>query len=143
VGCAEGLDVELAPAITSTTGGYPLLIEAAILHLKQGGEITDLPRHQQLAARTRVSWNALTPGAAAVGRKLAVLRDPLPEGELRQLAGIDDIGEWATVVQELQRARILSVIVNGQPWFHRERREFALRSLSRDSGDNREASMAG
>jgi hypothetical protein len=123
---AEGLAVDLAPAITSTTGGYPLLIEAAIVHLKQGGDMTDLPRHQQLAARTRVSWNALTPGAAAVGRKLAVLRDPLPEGELRQLAGIDDVGEWATVVQELQRARIFSVIVNRQPWFHRERREFVL-----------------
>jgi hypothetical protein len=123
---AEGLPSTEAPRIRQATGGYPLLVEVVIPHLKDGGALEDIPRHRQLAARTRASWNMLSSEAAAVARKLAVLHDPLPEAELRQLAEVHDLGTWATVVSELRQARIFSVEVNGQAWFHGERRAFVL-----------------
>jgi hypothetical protein len=123
---AEGLASELSPALARQTGGYPLLVEATITHLKAGGELGNMPRHEQLAIRTRASWNTLSSSASSAARKLAVLPDPLPESELRGLCGISDLGDWAAVVSELRAARIFSVEVNGQPWFHSERRAFVL-----------------
>lgn len=123
---ADGLADSIAAPLVRQTAGYPLLVEAAIVHLKAGGELIEMPRNQQLAARTRASWQELSPPAAAVARKLAVLADPLPDDDLRRLAGVTDMGAWATVIAELRDARILSVDVNGQPWFHAERRALVL-----------------
>jgi hypothetical protein len=123
---AEGLPSEIAVAVLAQTDGYPLLIDAAMAALRRGEQLGDIPRNEQLAARTRHSWESLSPDAAAVARSLAVLRDPLPEADLRQLTGIDDIGRWATIVSELQHARIFTGDIDGQPWFHEERRRFIL-----------------
>jgi hypothetical protein len=139
---ARQLDSSLAGRLTRQTGGYPLLVEAAVEHLKNGGELEEVPRHEQLAARTRASWQHLSPAAAATARKLSVLPDPLAEAELRELAGIRDVGDWATVVAELSDARIFSVVVNGRPWFHNERRAFVLSECLTDSQRDEVASAA-
>jgi hypothetical protein len=56
----------------------------------------------------------------------------LPEDDLRALAGIPDVGHWATVVAELEAARIFTTNVDGQAWFHNERRQFVLRECLSD-----------
>jgi hypothetical protein len=138
----EGVDEGDRARLIEQTAAYPLLLEAAVAHLRAGGTITDIPRHQQLAARTRTSWVALAPGAAAVARSVAVLPDPLREEDMRRIAGVSTVGEWATVIDELCQARIFSVEVNGQPWFHAERRAFVLRECLTDEQRDEAASTA-
>jgi hypothetical protein len=141
---AASLDPNLAGPVTQQSGGYPLLVETAIAHLKGGGELTEVPRHEQLMRRTQVSWQRLSPEARAVARKLAVLPDPLPEHELRELVGVTDVGQWATVIEELRESRIFSVTVNGQTWFHAERRRFVLSDcLTAEQRDEAATAAAG
>lgn len=139
---AEDLAWETADQLTTQTGGYPLLVEAAVAHLSRGGQLGDMPRHQQLAQRTRASFDQLSSRAAATARSLAVLADPLADDEMRQLAGITGVGEWATVTAELEDARIFSVEVNGRPWFHAERRAFILNECLSEQQRDEAASAA-
>jgi hypothetical protein len=124
---AEGLSDSLAGDLTRQTGGYPLLIEARSPHLQAGGALEDMPRHEQLATRTRASWQELSPLAASVARKAG--RSPRIRFPRRSSATRRRHGRWnmATITDELRRARILSADVDGQPWFHAERRAFVLR----------------
>jgi hypothetical protein len=139
---SEGVEGSLAAALLRQTDGYPLLLEGAIKHLASGGDLIDLPRNQQLAVRTRASWQGLSTPSATVARRLSVLPDPLPEPDLRQLAEIPDVGTWATVLEELQHSRVFSTNVNGQPWFHHERREFVLKECLSETQRDEAASAA-
>jgi len=123
---SEGVAERDHVRLMEQTAGYPLFLETAVAYVRAGGAITDIPRDQQIAARTRPSWNALSPRAKSVARSLSVLHYPLEETNLRRLARVEGVGDWATVVEELQLSRIFSVEVNGQPWFHAQRRAFVL-----------------
>ena len=122
----EGLAVGLAPAVIDDTDGYPLLIEAAIQTLKQGGSLSDHPSHEQFARSTRAAWDSLSAESAAVARRLCVLRTPPTQEVVRQIARIDDAGAWATVVAELRDSQIFTTVKNGRLWFHGDRRRLVL-----------------
>jgi hypothetical protein len=123
-----GVDLEIARAMRST-GGYPLHMGDLIRDLERGGTVSDAPLNEQVARRTESSWNALSAGARAVARRLCVLSDPLPRPRLQALVGLDAAVFGATV-EELVRARIFPSRVDGEPWFHEQRRAFVRRRLT-------------
>lgn len=113
------------------TGGYPLLIQSVIADVRAGGDIESAPLHRRFAAQTLLSWNALDPAARACARALAVLAEPLPESDCAQLCEMS-LAEYADLVERLSRAFIMATVVNGQPWFHEQRRVFVLARLRAD-----------
>lgn len=124
---AAGLEVDPRAAIKAT-GGYPLHLGDLVHDLEQGGRIDDLPQNEQVARRSEAAWNALSPSARTVARKLCVLDDPLPFARLVGLADLDVAG-FADAVDELARGRIFPVEVEGHPWFHEQRRAFVRHKL--------------
>jgi hypothetical protein len=140
---AEELGEVDASLVERATGGYPLHIDDLVRHLKQGGSIMEAPLNAQIAQRTEMAWRALPHEVATTARVLCVLPDPLPEERLLKLTGMSE-PEYGHVVQQLEWARFFPVRVNGQPWFHEQRREFVLRQLSdgeRDGACTRAAAV--
>lgn len=131
---AEGFAEIDVGDIQRATGGYPLHIGDLIRHLKQGGSMSDAPLNEQIVHRTETAWRALQDRAATAARVLCVLPDPLPEERLLELTGLDR-AEYGQVVQQLEWARFFPIRVNGEPWFHEQRREFVLRQLANDERD--------
>ena len=125
---AEGEDPELADEVHRNTGGYPLDIADAIQQLTSGGEPSDVEPSQQFKMRSRQAWRVLDPDTQAVARQLAVFEQPLPEEWLREACGLSP-AHWGAAVERLRRARILSTVVNGVPWFHPKRRQGILEAL--------------
>ena len=121
----EGLDSALAERVGRATAGYGLHVGDLIAHLHQGGEPDDAPLHQQLARRTDDAWRGLSVDVASVARRLCVLIDPLPHNSTLALLGIN-AATWGKISGRLQCARIFSVHVDGQAWFHDERRRYIL-----------------
>lgn len=130
----EGLTEVDVAAVGRATGGYPLHVDDLIRHLKGGGAMSDAPLNEQIMRRMEASWRELGVSGATTARVLCVLPDPLPQVRLLELTGLQP-AEYGHVVQELQWARFFSVRVNGQPWFHEQRREFVLRQLDEDERD--------
>jgi hypothetical protein len=123
-----------AEAAIKATGGYPLHLADLIHDLKQGGRIEDLPLNEQVVRRSEAAWQALSPQARSVARRLCVLDDPLSEERLRRLVELD-VGGFAEVTDELARGRVFPVSVNGRPWFHEQRRAFVRHKLHPDELD--------
>jgi hypothetical protein len=122
---AESLNPEIAAEVTRVTSGYPLHVGDLLAHIRGGGTIDDAPLHQAFARRTEEAWNGLDPEIAAHARKLCVLLDPLPLNRTLELLRID-ASEWGEVEDRLWRSRIFSVFVNGQRWFHEQRRRYLV-----------------
>jgi hypothetical protein len=129
---AAGLDIALAPAVKRATGGYALHVGDLINHLRDGGDIAEQTLDQRLADRTEEAWSQLEPGAAEAARRLCVLVDPLPRPATIDLLATNPAA-WGETEDRLREARIFSVEVNGQPWFHEQRRRYlAERKLGVD-----------
>jgi hypothetical protein len=124
----SGLDRGLADRARRFTCGYPLLIQSVISDVRAGGDLERAALHQQFAAQTLLSWHALDPAARACARRLAVLPEPLPATDCAQLCEMS-LAEYADTVDRLRRAFILATVVNGEPWFHEQRRVFVRAQL--------------
>ena len=128
---AEGHDPWRADDVYRSTDGYPLFVRSAIDQLAVGEDIGDAEPTIEFRARTQQAWSRLDAQAQAVARQLAVFDQPLPEVELQKVCGLGS-AEWGTVVERLQRANVLSGLVNGVPWFHPLRRQL-IHELLRES----------
>lgn len=121
----EDLDRDVAASVARATYGYPLHVEGMIAHLGQGGDVDDAPLNQQFARRTEEAWHSLPPDVSRHARTLSVLREPLPVEKMRGFLGLDLAG-WADIEARLWRSRIFSVEVDGQRWFHPQRRQYLV-----------------
>jgi hypothetical protein len=127
---SKGLDERLAGAIQFRTGGYPLHIETEIQDLRAGGAVGQAPRHRRFEEGTKMTWQRLDVDARRAAAQLAVLANPLPTDEMRKLLHLeDDWFAWDDLMGRLERSRILSVVVDGIPWFHEQRRRLIVGSL--------------
>jgi hypothetical protein len=124
----EELDPGAAAEVARVTGGYALHVGDLIAHLKQGGSIEDAPLNQLFAHRTNEAWQSLSPEVAKHARVLCVFADPLPREHLLAFLELDAPG-WGDIEDRLWRARIFSVEVNGQRWFHEQRRQYLVREV--------------
>lgn len=122
---SEGLDASMATEVTQRTGGYGLHVADAIAHLESGGELADAPLNEEFVRSTHATWRTLADDDRRAAGKLAVLTVPLEDEELRAFLEMDE-RSWYSLVENLERARIFSVRVNGSPWFHDERRAGVL-----------------
>lgn len=122
---AAGQPLKLAADVTRVTAGYPLHIGDLILHLRGGGTVHDAPLQVAFGQRTEESWRTLEPEIAAHARKLCVFIDPLPLERTIELLDIDR-ASWGEAQDRLSHARIFSTQVNGQPWFHEQRRRYLV-----------------
>jgi hypothetical protein len=137
-----GIEVSQAEAVHRVSAGYPLLIGPLIDHLADGGNVDEAPSNESFFRSAKGAWTRLSdPTARRTARRLAVIRDPMPEAHLRQLCDIDVSG-WADTVTQLQRARIFSTTVNGAPWFHEQRRLMIYRELSTEEREAYSADAA-
>jgi hypothetical protein len=129
-------DAELDPGgaaeVARVTGGYALHVGDLIKHLRQGGSIEDAPRHELFARRTNQAWQSLPPEIARHARALCVFADPLPRERLLSFLALDS-PTWGEVEDRLWRARIFSVEVNGQRWFHEQRRQYLVGEVLGDA----------
>jgi hypothetical protein len=128
---SKGLNERHAGAIQVRTGGYPLYIETEIHELRAGGAVGQAPRHRRFEKGTEMTWQRLAVGERRAAAQLAVLANPLPTDEMRKLLRLedDDWFAWDDLVAQLGRSRILSVVVDGIPWFHEQRRRLIVGSL--------------
>jgi hypothetical protein len=124
----EGLDPGAASEIARVTGGYGLHLGDLIAHLKQGGSIEDAPLNVAFAHRTNEAWQSLPVDVARYARALCVFADPLPYARLLAFFQVDAT-TWGAIEDRLWRARIFSVKVNGQRWFHEQRRQYLLHEV--------------
>jgi hypothetical protein len=127
-----GLDPGAAAEVVRVTGGYALHVGDLIAHLRQGGSIEDAPVNELFARRTNQAWRSLPPEIAKHARALCVFADPLPRERLLSFLGLDS-PTWGEVEDRLWRARIFSVEVNGQRWFHEQRRQYLVREVLGDA----------
>lgn len=127
----EDLDPTLAEPLERETGGYALHLGDAINHLKGGGDLEDLPRSQAFEARTREAWEGLASEDKLRVRNLCVFGDPPGRDRLRELLDLDTsaVGQ---LEEDLVRARVFSVEVNGRPWFHEQRRLFVVERILKE-----------
>lgn len=121
----EGLDPGAAADVVRVTGGYALHVGDLLSHLKHGGSIEDVPRNELFARHTNEAWRSLSLEVARHARALCVFSDPLPHGHAVAFLGLD-AAAWGEVQDRLWRARIFSVEVNGQRWFHEQRRQYLV-----------------
>jgi len=121
----EGLNPGAAAEVARVTGGYGLNVGDLIEHLNQGGPIEDAPRREAFAHRTNEALQSLPIDIARHARALCVFADPLPYARLLAFLQLD-AATWGAIEDRLCRARIFSVMVQGQHWFHEERRQFLL-----------------
>lgn len=121
----EGLDPGVAADVVRVTGGYALHVGDLLSHLKHGGSIEDVPRNELFARHTNEAWRSLSLEVARHARALCVFSDPLPHGHAVAFLGLD-AAAWGEVQDRLWRARIFSVEVNGQRWFHEQRRQYLV-----------------
>jgi hypothetical protein len=127
-----GLDSGAAAEVARVTGGYALHVGDLIAHLMQGGLIEDAPLNELFARRTNQAWQSLSPDIAKHARALCVFADPLPRERLLSFLALDS-PTWGEVEDRLWRARIFSVEVNGQRWFHEQRRQYLVREVLGDA----------
>jgi len=119
----SGLSPVLAGQVRRATGGYALHVGDLIRHLQDGGEIGDQPLNQAFAERTEEAWQQLDAEVAECARQLCVLVDPMPAQATIALLGTT-AAQWGETQERLRRAGIFSVEVNGQAWFHEQRRRY-------------------
>jgi hypothetical protein len=124
----EGLDPGAASEIARVTGGYGLHLGDLMAHLKQGGSIEDAPLNVAFAHRTNEAWQSLPVDVARHARALCVFADPLPRTRLLAFLQVDAT-TWGAIEDRLWRTRIFSVRVNGQRWFHEQRRQYLLHEV--------------
>lgn len=123
---AVGLDAALAPSVRKATSGYPLEIDGAIAGLLRGEPLGDLPLNRRRALQLDSAWSSLSKDAQVAARKLCVLADPLPPECLEQVLGVDTF-EYASIVEELEDVKLFATVVNGESWFHEQRRLYVER----------------
>ena len=131
------LPASLAPAATRGSGGYPLHLVDWISQ-QQKGEPVSPPRQAHFAEITKRSWAALGSATRRSAARLVVLNDPLPSEQLARLVGVDE-DQWASLVEELALARLLSVRIEGQLWFHEERRAAIFEVLTDEERERNHA----
>lgn len=127
------MDLGIAQVVRAT-GAYPLHVGDLVRDLQRGGRLGDLPLNEQIALRVEASWQNVPIEVAAVARKLCVLPDPLPQPRLRELLALD-AAAFGEAVATLEEARIFPTRVDGQPWFHEQRRAFVLAKLGQSERD--------
>lgn len=137
-----GIDQKLAADIRRLSGGYGLHLGDLIEHLRNGGAIEEAPLNEQFAKRTREAWRALDSTTAARARAISVFGDPLPIDRLEQYLSVTP-HERGELEDRLVAARIFSIEVNGQRWFHEQRRLFVVEEiLDRDERASASAAAA-
>jgi hypothetical protein len=124
----EGLDPAAASDVARVTGGYALHVGDLVMHLRQGGSIQDGPINELFGRRTIEAWRSLPSEIARHARALCVFVDPLPRDRMLTFLGLDATA-WGEVEERLWRTRLFSVEVNGQRWFHEQRRRYVLQEV--------------
>ena len=122
------LDSALVPDLLTATGGYPLHLGDAMLHLRQGGGLHDLTVNRDFGAAIDRAWHELDPDCRQVARQLVALDRPPPLGAMLDVLGLSEAVWWDAAAQ-LQEARIFTQLVDDLPWFHEQRRRWLLGRL--------------
>ncbi|TRY19428.1 hypothetical protein FOJ82_00480 [Tessaracoccus rhinocerotis] len=105
-----------------STGGFPLMIEGALRHLEEGGELKDLTPTETLESEVERTWRPLSREAKRTARRLAHFAFPLPRAASIVASGLS--GEDFDLVRiELEEARLLVKQHDGQVWFHDRKRQ--------------------
>lgn len=128
---SAGVDPALAATVLRLTGGYPLHLGDAALHLKNGGRVYDLPINRHFGSVIHQSWSTLSSPVRTLARQVCLLERPLPLPTMLDAVGISE-SEWWDASERLRRARIFTQVVDGLPWFHEQRRRWLLGQLADD-----------
>jgi hypothetical protein len=134
------IDSGLSRDVARLSGGYALHLGDLIAHLRLGGTIEEAPLNEQFAKRTREAWSGLDAATAASARAISLFADPLPVERLERYLSMTphERGEFE---DRLVAARIFSIEVNGQRWFHEQRRLFVVDEIL-DAQERASASAA-
>ncbi len=125
---SEGIDEGLSSNVERLSGGYALLVGDLVSHLRQGGDLGAAPANQQFAIRTSEAWSGLSEADEPRARLLSVFRDPLSLDRIQRLFNFNVL-EATAFESRLVESRIYSVMVNGRPWFHEQRRLFVVEQI--------------
>jgi hypothetical protein len=123
------LDQALAPGLLRLTGGYPLHLGDAVLHLQRGGGVHNLPPDLDFGIIIEQGWAAVDSPVRQIARQLCLLDQPPPLGALRQITGLSD-AEWWDAADRLRAIRVFTQVVDETPWFHEHRRRLLISRLT-------------
>jgi len=136
-----GLSEQNLEQIMKWSGGYPMLVGDVIAEFRRGGSMNQLPLNKQFVILTKANMRSLGEQAHGAARRLSVLPTRPPNETLREIVGVN-ANLWARITEELQNARIFTQLIDGEPWFHEQRRKFILDSLHPDEArEGRQASL--
>jgi hypothetical protein len=116
-----GVNRSLLGTVMRHTHGYPLWVDAAITHLRDHEELSDLPIDGQIQSINRQAYNALQRDDQRAVSLLAAFADPPIAERVPDYLGMD-APSWLAAQGRLIYARVFGAEVGGQPWFHELRR---------------------
>ena len=114
---AENVTLEEFDGIVRTTMGYPLFVNAAIGHVKNGGSVSELRGASAFVGQMGNNFHSLASEEQRACVVLAAFAEPPPSGEIPDALKIT-VDEWLVLEGRLIERRILPTLVNGDPWFH-------------------------
>jgi hypothetical protein len=114
------------------TGGYPLLVEGVIAHLRAGESIDDYTGPDVFVKVLDAALLRLSPQASSAARRLSAFTEPIDNDRIADYLGVTPV-EWGTIRAGLEHERILTVSHGGQRWFHEMRRNHLWNDVMDDA----------
>lgn len=117
----EQLDTGWEPRISRLSSGSPLIIADLVRRLRNAGNLDQLTVDDAVGRVTAEILGNVPIPVSGAARKLSAFFEPLPRDQVPDFLGIDR-DEWVEIEQRLWDAGIFSSRLNGQRWFHDQRR---------------------
>ena len=117
-----GMSTHHARMICRLAGGYPLVVESAIQHIRSGRELEDLPVTEAFSSLAESAWRGLSFDVRRMARLLLGFPDPPTTAFICALLQTDE-ASWRTTEEELINSRTFSSRASGSGWFHDRRRK--------------------
>lgn len=118
---AERVDATHTKRVHQLTGGYPLLVEGVIAHLRAGESIDHYTAPDVFVKVLDAALLRLSLEASSAARRLSAFAEPIGNDCISDYLGLTPV-EWGTVRASLEHERILTVAHREQRWFHEMRR---------------------
>ena len=137
----ERVDTSHTERVYQLTGGYPLLVEGLIGHLRAGESIDAYTGLDVFVKVLDAALLRLSPEASSAARKLSAFVEPIAAGRITDYLGVTPV-EWGTIRAGLEHERILTVAHGDQRWFHEMRRNHLWNDVMDESERSQVADAA-
>ena len=134
-------DTSHTERVYQLTGGYPLLVEGLIGHLRAGESIDAYTGPDVFVKVLDAALLRLSPEASSAARKLSAFVEPIAAGRIADYLGVTPV-EWGTIRAGLAHERILTVAHGDQRWFHEMRRNHLWNDVMDESERSQVADAA-